>query len=397
MHAAAPATRKGPSPQAWAAGSIASFVGFASSFAVVVKGLLAMGATQAQATSGLIAVGVAMGLCGIVLSFLRKIPVSIAWSTPGAALLASMAAPAGGYPEAVGAFMVAAVLIVLAGSVEKIGRLVASIPGAIANAMLAGILLNLCFAPMRALGQMPLSAFAIILTWALVGQFKKLWAMPAALIVTVIVVAMTMNGSAPAAETLLPHLQFVMPQFSLSAIIGIGLPLFLVTMASQNIPGMAVLNANGYHPPMGPLLRMTGYFSLAANCFGGHAVNLAAITAALCANPEADPDPKRRYWAAVVSGVLYVVFGLAAGAATAFIAASPPILIEAVAGLALLGALGASLMGAMQDAERREAALVTFLFTASGLNFFGIGGAFWGLVGGGAMLALQKVRSTRAK
>jgi benzoate membrane transport protein len=391
MEAATP-TRFGPSPQAWAAGAIASFVGFASSFAVVVKGLLAMGATQAQATSGLIAVGVAMGLCGILLSLARKIPVSIAWSTPGAALLASMAAPAGGYPEAVGAFIVAAALIVLAGSVERIGRLVASIPGAIANAMLAGILLNLCFAPVRALGQMPLAAFAIIVTWAVVGRFKKLWAMPAALIVTVIVVAMTMKGAAPSAETLLPHLEFVMPQFTLSAAIGIGLPLFLVTMASQNIPGMAVLNANGFHPPMGPLLRMTGYFSFLANMFGGHAVNLAAITAALCSNSDADPDPKRRYWAAVVSGVLYVIFGLAAGAATAFIAASPPILIEAVAGLALLGALGASLMSAMQDAERREAALITFLLSASGLTFYGIGGAFWGLLGGGAMLALQKLK-----
>jgi benzoate membrane transport protein len=163
-------------------------------------------------------------------------------------------------------------------------------------------------------------------------------------------------------------------------------------MASQNIPGMAVLNANGFHPPMGPLLRMTGYFSFLANMFGGHAVNLAAITAALCSNSDADPDPKRRYWAAVVSGVLYVIFGLAAGAATAFIAASPPILIEAVAGLALLGALGASLMSAMQDAERREAALITFLLSASGLTFYGIGGAFWGLLGGGAMLALQKLK-----
>lgn len=389
--------RFGPSPQAYAAGAIASFVGFASSFAVVVKGLLAMGATQAQATSGLIAVGVAMGLCGIVLSFARKVPVSIAWSTPGAALLASMAAPPGGYAEAVGAFIVSACLIILAGSIERIGRLVASIPSSIANAMLAGILLNLCFAPVRALGQMPWAAFAIIATWAIVGRLKKLWAVPAALIVTVIVVIMTMQGDAPSLATLWPHFEFVTPHFSLSAVIGIGVPLFLVTMASQNIPGMAVLNMNGFHPPMGPLLRMTGYFSLAANFFGGHAVNLAAITAALCSNPEADPDPKRRYWAAIVSGVLYVIFGLCAGAATAFIAASPPILIEAVAGLALLGALGASLMGAMQNGETREAALITFLLSASGLTFFGIGGAFWGLLGGGAMLALQKFQFIRTQ
>lgn len=185
------------------------------------------------------------------------------------------------------------------------------------------------------------------------------------------------------------------PYFSWTGFIGISLPLFLITMASQNIPGMAVLTLNGYHTPMPPLLRMTGLFSLASNCFGGHAVNLAAITAAMCAQADADADPARRYWAAVISGTVYVLFGLVAGAATALIAASPPLLIEAVAGLALFGALAQALMQALQDDTHREAALITFLLTASGLSFFGIGGAFWGLLGGGLVLALKRAVSKR--
>jgi benzoate membrane transport protein len=185
----------------------------------------------------------------------------------------------------------------------------------------------------------------------------------------------------------------VTPSFSLAAIIGIALPLFIVTMASQNIPGMAVLNANGYRPDAGRLFWSTGLFSLAAAPLGGHAVNLAAITAALCAGSDAHPDPQRRYWAAAVAGFVYILFGLVAGAATAFISASPPILIEAVAGLALLGAFGSALLAAMNAPADREAAVITFLVTASGLSFFGISGAFWGLVAGGAVLALTRWRA----
>jgi benzoate membrane transport protein len=185
----------------------------------------------------------------------------------------------------------------------------------------------------------------------------------------------------------------VAPSFTLSALVGIALPLFIVTMASQNIPGIAVLSANGYHPAPGPLFTTTGMFSLLSAPFGGHAVNLAAITAALCAGQDAHPDPQRRYWAAVVAGIAYVLFGLLAGAATAFISASPPILIEAVAGLALIGAFGSALMGAVSVPQDREAAVLTFLVTASGLTFFGISGAFWGLVAGGAMLAMTRWRA----
>jgi len=170
-------------------------------------------------------------------------------------------------------------------------------------------------------------------------------------------------------------------------------PLFIVTMASQNIPGMAVLNINGYRPDAGSIFRTTGIFTIASAPFGAHAVNLAAITAALCAGADAHPDPQRRYWAAVVAGIGYVGFGLAAGAATAFIGAAPPILIEAVAGLALLGAFGAALLGAVAAAPEREAAIITFLVSGSGLTFIGISGAFWGLIAGGAVLTLTRWRS----
>ena len=372
------------------AGVLAAFVGFASSFAVVLKGLTAMGASPAQAASGLMVLSVAMGVCAIVLSLWRREPVSIAWSTPGAALLASSAVPEGGFPAAVGAFLVSGGLIVLAGSWRPLGRAVAAIPPSLANAMLAGVLLNLCLAPVRAVAVLPLLTLPIVLVWAVVWRFARLYALPAALLALLALLAVQ-GGEGRAVEWLAGPV-LVMPVWSTAAAIGLGLPLFLVTMASQNIPGMAVLSVNGYTPPSGPLFQVTGLFTLLAAPFGGHAVNLAAITAALCAGPDAHPDPARRYWAAVSAGATYIVFGVLAGAATGLIAVSPPLLIEAIAGLALLGALGGALMGAVREAEEREAALITFLVTASGLSFSGISGAFWGLLAGGAMRALTRWR-----
>ncbi len=375
---------------ALAAGLLAAFVGFASSFAVVLKGLTGMGASPAQAASGLMALSVAMGLCAIVLSLWRRMPISVAWSTPGAALLASSSVPEGGFPVAVGEFLTSGTLIVLAGAWRPLGRAVAAIPTSLANAMLAGVLLNLCLAPMRAIAAMPALAMPVVLVWAVVWRVRRLYAVPAAVAAMAGVLILHGGGGAPPQWFAEPV--WVAPVWTLPATIGLALPLFLATMASQNIPGMAVLAANGYTPPAGPLFRVTGVFTLLAAPFGGHAVNLAAITAALCAGPDADPDPAKRYWAAVVAGGAYIAFGLLAGAATGLIAISPPLLIEAIAGLALLGSLGGALMGAMRDAEEREAALIAFLTTASGLTFFGIGGAFWGLLAGVAMRALTKWR-----
>ena len=380
----------GPSLAALAAGLLASFVGFASSFAVVLRGLDAAGATPAQAASGLMAVSIAMGVGGIWLSWRTRMPVSVAWSTPGAALLATTGMPEGGFPAAVGAFMATGVLIVAAGQIRPLGRAVAAIPAPLANAMLAGVLLNLCLAPMRAVAFSPAMGLAIFGTWAVVARLNRLLAVPAAVVVTAVLVAATVPLEFGGA-TLWPAPVLVMPELSAGALLGITLPLFLVTMASQNIPGIAVLNANGYHPAPGPLFTRTGLLTLLAAPLGGHAVNLAAITAAICARPEAEADPARRWWAAVVAGLGYIAFGLLAGGATALIGAAPPVLIEAAAGLALLGAFSAAIMAAVADPVRREAAVVTFLVSASGLSFGGIGGAFWGLLAGGAMLALGRI------
>lgn len=382
------------SAQAVAAGMLAAFVGFASSFAVIIRGLVSVGATQAQAASGLMALSLAMGLCGVLLSLRSRLPISAAWSTPGAALLATTGPAAGGFAAAVGAFLVCGALIVLAGLWKPLGRWVAAIPPPLANAMLAGVLLSLCIAPVRAVAEAPLLGLPVVLAWAVMARIRRLYAVPVAVAVAAVLIAAT-SHVAPAGS-LWPAAVPVRPVFAFDAVVGIALPLFIVTMASQNIPGIAVLNVNGYRPPPGPLFRDTGVFSLLAAPFGGHAVNLAAITAAMCAGEDAHPDPTRRYWAAVTAGATYVLFGLCAVAATAFIAASPPILIEAVAGLALLGAFGSALMGAVADPQAREAAVITFLVTGSGVTLLGISGAFWGLVAGGAVMAGIRLRRRAA-
>ncbi|MFC0407307.1 benzoate/H(+) symporter BenE family transporter [Roseomonas elaeocarpi] len=377
-------------PQTVFAGLLAAFVGFASSFAVVLRGLLATGASPAEAASGLIALCMAQGLCALWLSARTRMPVSMAWSTPGAALLAASGAVEGGFPAAVGAFLVAGVLVVLAGWWRPLGRAVAAIPPTLANAMLAGVLLNLCLAPVRAVSLSPGPALAIVLTWAVAGRIHRLLAMPAAVAVTMLLVALQ-PGAAPLASGL-PHPVWTWPAFTPAALVGVAVPLFIVTMASQNIPGIAVLSVNGFHPEPGPLFRASGVFSILAAPFGGHAVNLAAITAAICAGPDAHPDLAQRWKAAAVSGGAYVVLGLVAGVVTGFVGAAP-LLVEAVAGLALLGALGGALQGAVAIPAEREAALVTFLVTASGLGFGGISGAFWGLLAGGALLAAIRLRA----
>ncbi|WP_222183663.1 benzoate/H(+) symporter BenE family transporter [Geminicoccus harenae] len=372
------------------AGLLAAIVGFGSSFPIVLQGLAAAGASPAEAASGLIALSVVMGLLGILLSLRTRMPISVAWSTPGAALLVATGMPEGGFAAAVGAFLVAALLVVLAGVWRGFGRAVAAIPAPLANAMLAGVLLDLCLAPVRAVGAMPALALPIVLVWALAWRFARLWAVPLAVLVTAVIVLVWTPVPEGAMADILPRPVLVMPVLSLDAMIGIGLPMFLVTMASQNVPGLAVLRANGYQPDVQPIFVTSGLASMVTGLFGGHLVNLAAITAALCAGPEAHPHPGRRWIAAVANGIGYVLLGLFAGFAAAFIAASPPLLIQAVAGLALLGALASAMSGALAKESERLPAIMTFVTTASGVSFFGIGGAFWGLLAGGAMLLLAR-------
>lgn len=392
MSAPASSAPDRPALSAIAAGLLAAFVGFASSFPIVIKGLTAMGASPVQAASGLMALSFTMGACAIWFSLRRRMPISIAWSTPGAALLAASTMPEGGFPVAVGAFLLCGALVVLAGWWSTLGRWVSAIPAPVANAMLAGVLLNFCLAPIRAIGQMPVAGLAIVLTWAIMGRIQKLLAVPAAVAVAIGAVILTTPDLHIPTEAWIPRPELVMPDLTLGAVLGLALPLFIVTMVSQNIPGMAVLAVNGYQPALGPLLRGTGLFSLAAAPFGGHVINLAAITAALCANDDVHPDPARRYWAAVIAGIAYLLLALLSGAAMAFIGAAPPVLIEAVAGLALIGSFGGAMFGALSAPDHREAALVTFLVTASGLSAFGVSGAFWGLIAGGAMLLLGRWR-----
>ncbi|TYC63222.1 benzoate/H(+) symporter BenE family transporter [Rhodobacterales bacterium] len=385
--------QKLPTLQAVFAGVLAAIVGFTSSFAIVIQGLVASGADQQEATSGLMALSIAMGVCAIIASLATRMPVSVAWSTPGAALLASAGAVEGGFPAAVGAFIICALLIVVAGMVRPFGRAVAAIPSPLANAMLAGVLFGLCLAPVKAVAQMPVSALAIILTWAIAFRFIRLYAVPLAMLVTLAIVLTTGGPVDLSGTDLISRPTLITPVFTLEAMISIALPLFIVTMASQNIPGIAVLRVYGYHPNSGPLFTLSGLFSLLAAPFGGHAVNLAAITAAMCAGEDAGKDPAQRYWAAAVNGLFYVVFGLFAGLVMAFVAATPAILIEAVAGLALLAAFASSMAQATQAAESRDSAIITFLVTASGVSYFGVSGAFWGLIAGGAFMVLSQRKS----
>ncbi|WP_239098663.1 benzoate/H(+) symporter BenE family transporter [Micromonospora qiuiae] len=377
------------------AGVVAALVGFASSFTVVLAGLRAVGATERQAASGLLVLCVASGLCAAWLGLRHRLPLSVAWSTPGAALLVATGPVAGGWPVAVGAFLVSGALIVAAGLFPALGRAVAMIPKPVAGAMLAGVLLPLCTAPVRALVEVPLLAAPVLLSWLLLHRFARRWAVPGALVVAVVAIAL----AAPAgggAGGLRPVVEVTVPQWSLSAVVGLALPMFLVTMAAQNVPGAALLVGYGYRPPLGSVLRTTGLASVATAPAGGHAVNLAAISAALAAGPDAHPDPDRRWIASVTAGVGLALLGLGAGAVTTLVGWAPPVLIEAVAGLALLGALAAALASALTDPTAREAAVVTLVVTASGVSLAGIASAFWGLIAGSLMLLIfRPPRPTR--
>lgn len=373
------------SGSAFAAGVLAAFVGFAGSFAIVVQGLYGVGASGPEAASGLMVLAVSMGLCAIFLALKTRMPISVAWSTPGAAFLATVAPLEGGFSVAVGAFVVTAVLIILAGLWKPLGRAVSAIPKPLASAMLAGVLLPLCLAPFEAIAAYPYVGLPVVVVWAVVARINRLFAVPAAVLVTAVLIVAVFDIDSAQIGNLWSSPVVVMPSFTVAGVMSIALPLFIITMAGQNITGIAVLGSFGYKPDAGAMFGWTGLFSLASAPFGGHAVNLAAITTAICAGEEAHPDPDKRYWAAVVGGVTYILFGLTAGAAIAFISLSPPILIAAVAGLALIGALSSSLVSSLESERDREAALVTFLVTASGLSFFGVSGVFWGLLAGGAI------------
>jgi len=377
------------------AGVVGAVTGFASSFTVVLTGLTAVGATPAQAASGLLALCALQGLLAIALSWRHRVPLSFAWSTPGAAVLVAAGANGVTFPEAVGAFVLCGALVVLTGAWPALARLVTRVPAPLSGALLAGVLLPLCLAPVTAVAAEPLAGGAVVLVWLVLRRLAAAWAVPAALVVA-LVLTLTVEraapgaagaaGSAPTGLGWAPVLTWTTPQVDPLVLLSIGLPLYLVTMASQNVPGLAVLRGAGYpDPPARPALVASGAATVVGAPFGAHALNLAALSAAIMAGPDAHPDPRRRWPAAVTGGVTYLVLALLAGAAAALVAGAPPLLVQAVAGLALLGAfLGglASAVDAAQPVEHRTAAVLTFLVVASGVAVAGVGSAVWGLLAG---------------
>ncbi|WP_457100575.1 benzoate/H(+) symporter BenE family transporter [Microbacterium sp. P5_E9] len=366
------------------AGIVTALVGFTSSFVVVLTGLRAVGATPAQAASGLLALSVTMGLACVVLAWRFRMPITAAWSTPGAALLAATGLVDGGWPAAVGAFLVVAALILLTGLWPQLGRLIARIPPSIAQAMLAGVLLPLCLAPITGIVVNPWGVIPVVLTWLVFARLAPRWAVPLAFLAAAIVVGISLvqQGAPLDAGLLIPRVELTMPTLTLGSFIGIAIPLFIVTMASQNVPGVAVMRSFGYTVPWRPAMLVTGVATALAAPAGGHAVNLAAISAALAAGPEADADPQRRWIAGVSTGGSYLVLGAASAAFAALVLLAPVAVIPAVAGLALFAAFGSAVQQAIDDPGERLPAVITFLVAASGIAIAGISAAFWALVAG---------------
>ena len=382
---------------AFTAGFVAVLVGFTSSVAIVFQAAQAFGATPAQTTSWIWALGLGMGLCSWVPSLLLRKPVMIAWSTPGAAVLAT-AGLAGGFSmgEAIGAFMVSAVLVTLAGATGWFERAMNRIPVEIAAALLAGVLARFGLQAFAA-AQTALPLVLTMLVFYLVARrFAPRYAVVATLAVAVAFAALQgqMAWSAVRLELAMPV--FTAPEFSLSAAVSLAVPLFVVTMASQNLPGVAVIRASGYDLPISRLVTLTGLATLVLAPFGAFALSFSAITAAMCMGPEAHEDRQRRYTAAVACGALYVAVGLFGAVITSLLTAFPKELVVAIAGLALLGTIGNGLAVALREEAHREAAAITFLVTLSGVVVAGVGSAFWGVLAGSFALFVQQYRRSPA-
>ncbi|MRD73774.1 benzoate/H(+) symporter BenE family transporter [Rhodocyclus tenuis] len=371
------------------AGFVAVLVGYTSSAAIVFQAASAAGASPAEMASWLWALGVGMGATCIGLSLAYRTPVLTAWSTPGAALLATGLVGVS-MSEAIGVFLFASALLTLAGATGAFGRIMRYIPQSLAAAMLAGVLLRFGLDLFVVLPTQTLLVGVMFVTFLLCRRFLPRYAVPTTLALGLLTAAVQGGIHLGGVSIALAAPVFTAPTFSWVTLIGVGVPLFVVTMASQNVPGQAVLRANGYQTPASPLVAWTGATGLLLAPFGGYSFNLAAITAAICMTPEADPDPAQRYRAAVWAGIFYLITGILGATVASLFAAIPHALVLAIAGLALLGTIGNSLAAALAGEGEREAALITFLVTASGVSLFGIGSAFWGLLLGLGAFAIRR-------
>ncbi len=376
-------------------GLVAVIVGYASSVAIIFQAAAGAGATPAEISSWLLALGVGMGLTSIGLSLYYRIPIMTAWSTPGAALLV-IGLSGASMPEAIGAFIVSAVLIILSGVTGFFEKAIAHIPRSLAAAMLAGILFQFGTNIFVAMQQQLLLVVTMFITYLIAKYLFPRFAILIVFLLGTLIAGLmglfhlehlNITLSAPILTT---------PEFTFATIIGIAIPLFLVTMTSQNIPGLAVIKASGYEAPVSSIISWTGLINLLIAPFGGFAINLAAITAAICLSKGADPNPTTRYKAAVCAGAFYLIAGLFGATVVTLFMAMPRPLVLAIAGLALLTSIGNSLKTAIDDESQCEAALITFLVSASNISLFGIGAAFWGLVAGVFALIILKLFKNKA-
>jgi len=371
------------------AGFVTVLVGFASSAVIVFQAAQSLGASPDEISSWIWALGLGMGVTCIGLSLRYRVPVVTAWSTPGAAMLITTTS---GLPlsQAIGAFVLSALLILVAGFSGWFERGMRKIPLSLASGMLAGVLLRFGLDAFVAMQTQLGMALAMLVVYLCGRRWFPRYAVIATLLVGVAIAAGAGTLRLNEVHLELARPIFTMPTLSLAAVFGIALPLFIVTMASQNVPGVAVIRASGFDVPISPVIGWLGAVNAVLAPFGAYALNLAAITAAICMGREAHEDPARRYMAAVFAGIFYLVVGLFGATIAALFAAFPKELVMAIAGIALFGTIGNSLAAALREEQDREPALITFLVTASGLTLGGIGSAFWGLLAGVAVLLVLR-------
>jgi benzoate membrane transport protein len=378
------------------AGFVASVSGSAATFGIAIAGLVAMGATRDQTFTALFVMLFGYGLLSTVLSYRYKMPISIVWSTPGAAFLAASAGLGLEFDQAVGGFLLSGFLLTLTGLWPALSKLVQKIPSSIASAMLAGILFVFVINTVRAAVDYPFLVIPFVLVWFVLNRIATVWATPVAIVLAFVLVNADLGWDWLASARLFPSFETVVPAFDLIPVLSIGVPLYLITMASQNLPGIAIMKAFGYKVPVRPVITSTGVATMIASFFGGFGMNLAAITAAINANEQAAKDPGRRWLASFVGGLVYWMFAIGAGLFAAFVLAVPSELLLAVVGLALLPSFIASIGASLEDRKTRLPAAITFIVGAAGISIFGIGGAFWALVAGMLVLFWERLPLARA-
>jgi benzoate membrane transport protein len=363
------------------AGLVASATGTAASLGLVIAGLTAAGASKTQVAFAVAATFAAYGLLSIALSAKYRMPISIVWSTPGAAMLISAGVLHLGFAASVGAFLVTGLLLAITGLSPKLGQVVSAIPKPIANAMLAGVILNFCVSPFQAVVQYPMVLVPVLVAWLVLTRVAPIWAAPVSIVLSYTLIAVLMPVNL-AQVTWWPTASIVAPKFEWQAIISAAIPLYLVTMASQNIPGVAIMKSFGFEVPFRPTMLATGLTTLFGSVIGIFALNLAAITAALNANEQAHRNPARRWLASVWGGVVYILIAVVAAPVVAYVLETPHVLILAASGLALIGTMGGALREVTASDDVRVPAVVAFLVGASGIAPWGVGAAFWALAAG---------------